>query len=204
MLNKHNKATDDALLACTSLTGLKQLSITSPKITDKGLAYLANLDELKWLDVGDADISGKQLSLLPCLRNLNFLRLDTDRSSPNFSDTFKALHGSKNLCALSARTCDVCDKDMVHIASCSNLTDLILSNNLGLTEKGLKRLTALKNLKHLRLTNVPLKPVIIGTLCQLKHLRVLHMSSRNWSEKDKLRLREVLPPDCELKWSEWM
>lgn len=204
VLNKHNKANDDALLACTALFGLKHLSITSPMVTDRGLAYVASLNELKWLDVGDADISGKQLSLLPCLRNLNFLRLDTDRSSPDFSETFKALHGSKNLYTLSARTCDVCDQDMVHIASCTNLTELILSSNLGLTEEGLKQLAALKNLKHLRLTNIPLKPGIISTLSQLKHLKVLHISSKNWSEKDKARLKETLPADCELTWSEWM
>ncbi|HNM51364.1 MAG TPA: hypothetical protein PKN86_16725, partial [Candidatus Obscuribacter sp.] len=203
-LNKHNKATDEAVKDCSTLTGLTRISLTSKKITDKGLAYINNLGELKWLDVGDADISGKQLSLLPCLPNLNYLRLDTDRSSPDFSDTFKALHGSKNLYTLSARTCDVCDQDIVHIASCTNLTELILSSNLGLTEEGLKQLSALKNLKQLRLTNIPLKPGIISTLSQLKHLKVLHISSKNWSEKDKARLKEALPADCDLKWSEWM
>ncbi len=186
---------DEGMKAIGLLGSLTYLNLNGTKITDAGLAHLGDLKDLEDLSIDYTDVSDDGLAYLEPLTKLKKIRFYKksgdlgDRAAehlsklPNLekitakwklsSDGFRDLAKLKKLKSVDF-TDRVTDADLEWISQMSSLEDLRLSH-CELTDQGIEKLTALKNLDSFSLSNTKATPACLKTLAKfpsLKHLRL--------------------------------
>lgn len=175
--------TDTSLQYVAELTGLKQLDVSQTQISDVGLDHLPALAQLEDLNLGGNKISGVSLNILKLLPKLKKL---------SFSGIQRRNAG---LCWAPVVT----DKELETISLLTSLEDLDIGWRVGLgnrdpalkgrpstgeaecriiggtrvTDAGLAKLTALKQLRRLDISGAPITPSGIKRLESLQNLERL-------------------------------
>lgn len=189
---------DEQFAYCGPLQNLDSLEIKSVAVSNKSLDHIGKLDRLAFLCITDAEIDGEALSHIPNILKLKQIYL---RSMPHTDAVIKQLAQSNQIVELSLLECNLTDIDIPHIARMANLHKLSLSHNLGLTQKGLEPLVALKKLRQLSLTNNPISPDIIDLLKRFPSLKSLHLSRYTWNaDKQKSFEKECARHGISVEW----
>ena len=194
---------DETLVWIGKLSGLKELTVGGSffdpevaDITDDGLANLAKCRELESLDVFNPSFTGSGLSQLATLRNFRTLGLKKFRMS-NIAMTaigkidsletigfgscdFKSCEDLKSfsrlpkLHTIQFRQCELTDRQLESLASCSGVTKLILEHCAGVTEHNIRYLRQLP-LRELHLTDCDVGDRSIEVLNEMPKLEILHI-----------------------------
>lgn len=139
--------TDDTTInKISELTGLQSLDLRESELTDQGVIQLSKLKNLEELNLGRTDVTDKGAVALAVLRSLNDLTLNQTRISDN---ALKSIQKCRNISRLYLSDCHLTDAGLPSIASLTQLTQLILDGNKGITATGLLQLSSLKSLKRL-------------------------------------------------------
>jgi serine/threonine protein kinase len=174
------------------LSQLQGLELTGGNIGNESIPLLNRLKNLRELVIADTNITGGGLAQLDRLPQLVFLDATQIKE---ISATLRALRGSHAMSKLILDDCTVTDADLQNIGTMPSLSFLSL-NHLPLKNTDFRCLSALSSLGGLSVSCTGLGPESISTLHQLKKLNWLHIRLSDWSDADKLRLKQALPADC--------
>jgi hypothetical protein len=188
----HENVITDAgikLLAARSLTEL--LLSNCPKITDEGIQSLRDQPLLNSLYCDSDQLTDGALEIVKHLQYLTDLKITSNRITDDgvlrlyqltYAENFKRLHlSSTHITGVSARAIstslslydlklgtELHDPDLEDIARLSRLTMLDLNGNSHLTDAGIIKLGALKNLPFLMLKGTQLTDAGLASLAPLK------------------------------------
>jgi len=172
----HTHVTDAGLVHLKPLRSLKRLNIRSPDsvrfdplLTAKGMALLAEMQSLEHLDLPNFGMTDECLAHVAKLKNLKYLWAGCSRPNSPISDVgFRHVAKLRHLEQLYIGGAGITNKGIRHIADLTNLKVLNLVDAPGLTNDGLAHLGKLKSLQMLNL------PRGVGvTLSGLAHLNSL-------------------------------
>jgi Leucine-rich repeat (LRR) protein len=178
-------------VACISnLTGLSGLTINEADITDGCIADLNKLAHLNDLSANFTGITGAGFAQL---RRLPQLRMFTAAGTNTLSVALQKMTGCQSVGSLQANQCNLTDKDMQVIGNMSNLEGLYVSENIHITDDGVRSICQLRTLHMLDLSQTAVTPLCINMLKKLPKLRWLGISTQKWSKADQLRIKHNLP-----------
>jgi len=154
--------TDKGIAHLTKLRSLKKLQIGSSQVTDKGLSYLSQIKTLDRLELPQRDqrITDIGLAHLGQLSNLKYLKVsrahyvDPAMNKKYYTDEGLAeLAKCRLLEELHIGSIGITDAGIDHIVKLTNLKMLHLFGCDNVTDSGLAKLTALKSLRNLSITD---------------------------------------------------
>ncbi len=180
---------DKAMKYVAGLTGLKKLNLDRSEVTDAGLSQAKTLVNLESITLFSTLVKGKAFKDLAGLKKLHTINIPLNELTP---DTYELFSAYPKLTTLDVGRCHPSEQAIKSIAKCTKLIDLDVSGNRTVNDRTIKHLTALKQLKSIRLygTNVSLEG-----LAELKDLplKQIVLPEREY-EKDKLdALCKVFP-----------
>lgn len=181
------RLSDDELLFCDHLSGLRYVQLQDNKITDKGLSHISELPNIKNLDVDRADVTAAGLIKMKCFPMLQSLRAGDIKDA---SGLLPALMGNQNLRELSLSNLRLTDSDLEKVSTVSNLQYLNLSWNKNITDDGLKHLTKLRYLKKLNLAQCSITPASLTYFRQMRLTQVPELTNADWPQPaiDELKM----------------
>lgn len=187
--------TDEQFKAFTRFRSLGSLNLNTTSITVASMPVLNSFDQLTKLSVEGSDLIGADLKKFMGLPKL----LSLDVSHLTGVDELLPSLPACRLQNLYLRGDGLTDFDLTTIARCRHLQVLHIGRNTNLTGEGMAKLAALKNLEELEMEYIPLDSSKLAALHKLKHLRYF-LTTRDLHDAATLkRLREVLPPDCQIQ-----
>jgi hypothetical protein len=154
--------TDKGIAHLTKLRSLKKLQIGSSQVTDKGLSYLSQIKTLERLELPQREqrITDIGLAHLGQLSNLKYLKVsrahyvDPAMNKEYYTDEGLAeLAKCRLLEELHIGSIGITDAGIEHIVKLTNLKMLYLFGCDNVTDSGLAKLTALKSLRNLSITD---------------------------------------------------
>jgi hypothetical protein len=188
---------DDALIYANHLRSLRSLEMNSTPVTIDGLnnIKLDGLTKLEVLDVKQTQIHGTDLA--PHKKILNQLKQLSIGGLDNVRSVIKAMKGSAKLEELGIDSGQLTDEDMPTVVSFTNLTFLGMTDNPGITDKGVALLTHLPKLGMLFLDGCSVSPACLQSLERVPHLYYVSLKSKSsksksWKEDDKLYFKARL------------
>ena len=146
--------TDDELIYCSSLTGLTGLGLKNCKITDRGLSYIKDLP-LRSLNVDGTEVTAVGLAGLRDFKKLEALRVCGLKDGDAI---LKALAGSKEIRFLAISMSGVSDDSVKYLATMPNLLELSIAYNPEITDKSLKYIKQLKQLRSIAIEETSITP----------------------------------------------
>lgn len=158
---KNMEGGDDILKHIAHIKSLKHLALDQTEITDSGVAGLKTLTNLEALIISRDNSTGKTCFSLP-LANLVLLEIschDLDHA------TFPQIAHFRKLQILDLCRTNIDDTCLNAVGQLKALTYLDISDNKKITDRGLKTIASLKNLKFLDLRRTS---VTVEGVCQLK------------------------------------
>jgi len=192
--------TDQGVAQMTKMPSLKQLDITHSKVTDKGLAHISQIKTLQSLGLpnkGITDVGLQHVSTLPNLKKLSVSRahyVDPKMNKEYYTNQgLAAISKCTHLEDLSIGSIGVTDAGMDHIARLTNLKALLLFGCDNLTDAGLAKLTTLKSLTNLDITDANVTMAGVNRLMAISGLTRLDVSQfkRNGSVLNIAGLRNL-------------
>ncbi len=180
----------DTQVECLAgLTGLRRLELSQTDVTDIGIAKLAPLKNLEYLAISRTLVRGKCFAMLrnfPYLRTFHF---DGDAVSAH---DCKQLAKCRTIRGISAGRCHLTNAALLELCSMSELQSLCLPDNRELTDSGIKKVLALKNLQRLDVAGTKVTDDGLAALSGLK-LQWLRLNSKYNDVRVKHRLRMCFP-----------
>eukprot|EP00124_Ichthyophonus_hoferi_P005001 Ihof_evm1s636 gene=Ihof_evmTU1s636 len=169
----NNPLTGQALRHLSGLTGLVSLNLTRCSLDDDGLVHLGSLVNLETINLEGCTITNNGLAHLHGLTNLVHLVLADTNITGEGLDVLSSFPRLKCL-NLSGGIID--DNNAHHVAKLTNLEALICNVSHLLGDEGVRRLTVLKGLKSLDLTDCSFTDKAATYLATLPNLRHLVLS----------------------------
>ncbi len=146
---------------------------------------LANVEDLDFFEVKPDDAVMHLVKMSPRLRRLRFDACDlTERH-------FDGLSECRNFSELRITRSSISDEAFTEIAKLESLEELCLSDGGETIEAGLARLSNLRNLRRLDLSDVPVSGLIIEGLKQFPALETLEIYNGLVNEVDLSQLAEL-------------
>ena len=177
------KVTDTGMSSVATIKSLETLRLTGcSQIGDDGLKQLTALGKLKDLMLGYTSVTGKGLRYLAPMKALTVLELGESELAASARDDLAPLMHIKEFSALS-----VSDTNLQKVYAIPNLTKLEVFDRdtaRKVTDLGLKGLSALSKLEHLKLDSLlqdsdAITETGLKELALLKNLTSLHVVSMN-------------------------
>lgn len=175
------------------LSALRSLTVIGAKISESSLPQLNNLKLLTVLDMQKCSISAEALTGIGALRNLTTLNIS---GLKNCGALLKHYSSWPSLLQLYAAHSGLKDSDMAAVATCPQLEQLILNDNLDITDTGMPLLLPLKKLHHLELIGTRVSPKATASLAQMKQLNLVAIEPTYWNNNDITYLKKFLQPNC--------
>ncbi|CAN5350740.1 hypothetical protein BH11CYA1_BH11CYA1_13510 [soil metagenome] len=176
------------LARVSHLNGLRRLELFGTDIDDTGVQHLSKLSNLSVLYLGSSLVKGNTLDQLTAV-HLHNLQLDNLILSPK---AFRAIAKFKELRWLSVARAHANNAELAEIAHMPMLEELMLGENIDISDLGIKRLVGLKRLSRLNVSNTSVTPDGLIALKGLD-LKVLKISSRYKNDQVKLKLHQAFP-----------
>lgn len=184
-----NPLTNDELIYCKHLTGLRRLGLKNCSVSDEGLEYLKNL-KLHALNVDGTDVTVKGLKSLHCFKNLLVLRACHLKDG---GAIIKALAGS-NMRFLALTGSDLKNADIKGLQQLPNLQEASLGYNPDLDDRCLPDIQKLKNLRLIALDQTEVTAE--AALKCFKQMNLTHrprMTIINWTAEQRAELDRNWP-----------
>jgi len=169
--------TNVALKYIDKFEKLEALNLTwLTTITDEGLGYLTEMESLKKLAIGHIKLTDKGCGILKKIKTLEHLHLPRGEITDNGIAQIGELHNLRYLWAGASSSSPFTDNALISIARLEKLEELNIGGK-GITNKGVKAISKLGNLKELTLFSAPGLDneglLQIAGLKALKHLSIL-------------------------------
>lgn len=173
----------------SGLTGLVGLQLDETEIGDESLKTFCHLPNLKFLSLSSTQLTGSNLACLVPLKNLKRLELGHNVLKKEYlSDLIKLRQVER----LGLQGCRITDQDLETISKLNNLRCLLLHENTQITDLGLKKIAALKQLMVLEITHAQITPNGLKALVDLpiKHLII---SKKQFTPSQIERIKKMFP-----------
>jgi len=173
------------------MTGLQMLELNNTGITNKGMLYLRKLRSLKSLKLWENQVSDTGLAVLQNLPQLEYLNCWTGATDVGL----KVLRQASSLRWLRIRMGRIRGPGLAELVHLPHLERLCLWGQTGLSDRHVRYLQGLTNLKGLTLwgTNYPLTDTslaFIGKLASLEELYFLSIAT-NFTSAGHARLKNL-------------
>lgn len=166
---------DADLQEITRIATIEMLHFHGAKITDAGIKQLTALQRLKKLSLFKCrEITDDGIKELEALPQLELLHLEL---TPTTNACLKDVARFKALKKLSVAFTKVSDAGVPDLVPLVGLVELNLSHNHGITDAGLKPLTAFKSLTALRLNDTSVTDAGMKDVAAIRSLELLEIAS---------------------------
>jgi hypothetical protein len=157
------------------MTGLQMLALDNAGVTNNGMQYLRKLRSLKSLVLNESRVSGTGLAVLQDLPKLEYLDCEIGATDANL----KVLGQVSSLRWLRIRMGRIRGPGLAELVNLSHLERLCLCGQTGLSDRHIRYLQGLTNLKSLTLwgTNYPLTDTSLAFISRLVSLEELYFIS---------------------------
>jgi hypothetical protein len=182
--------TDDQIKNVTHLTALEILDLRNSDLTDAGLSSVGQLKNLMVLNCNSTLINGSGLQHLTGLTKLSSLTLAKNRLSDNVLSVLPSL---SQLQTLNLRRCNLSDACLDYLAKLPHLEQLDISDNRGITSKGIARLHTMDSLQVLRVMNTMVRPHDVAVFKQFKSLKILEIGGLDFDSATINAWQKELP-----------
>ena len=179
---------DKDLAFVGNLTGLRRLEFEDTDITDAGLVHLSKLANLEYLSLSCTLIKGNTLDHLNAA-HLKNLHLENVALEPK---AFRSISKFKELRWLSLTRAHLSDTALVELATLPKLEGLIIPENPNVTDAGVRKLAAMKQLRRVDLANTSVTLAGVLALKEIS-LKWLRLSSRHKSDRSCAQLQSAFP-----------
>ncbi len=183
--------TDEQLERLAGLSNLRELRLSSHKITDTGLCSIATLKNLRMLSIRGASFTNKGLEALSHLTELRELRIS---SSSITSSGLRHIATFTHLRILGLHGKRITDRGLRHLQSLTNLRELDLRST-SIRGWGLRYLDGLANLRSLDLSSTKVGDFGLRYLKGPAGLREVDLSDTKVTSSGRIALEKRLP-DC--------
>jgi internalin A len=182
--------TDDGLKNVTHLTGIETLDLRNSDLTDAGLSSVGRLKNLTVLNCNSCLLNGTGLCYLSGLTKLSSLSLSKNQLNDRVLSILPSL---PRLQYLQLRRCSISDACLGYVAKLPQLERLDLSDNRGITSKGMAQLHALDKLQVLRIDNTMIRPNDAAVFKQFKSLKTVLIGGANFDSSTVSAWQKELP-----------
>lgn len=185
-----NEAANRIFDTLPHLTGLKAINLKFSDFSDNDFKYLNQLPNISYLNVSFCNVSGDGIAKLKHLKKLTSLH---SGSIPNIQPVLDIAPQIPNLYQLSLHADQLDDSSLSDISKCAKLRALSVGSNRNVTDKGIKHLLKLKELRYLDLSGTAATMASLPTFKQMSCLRELVIPIGMGDRKDVAILRQALP-----------
>jgi hypothetical protein len=188
---------DELMSFLSNLNSLEELSLEKVPISIFGLnqMHIEKFSRLHVLNVGTSNIDGQDLAKMPhLLMQLDVLQMSHLRHA---SGVLAVLQHSPKILVLFADSAGLTDADMDYISHMQNLQVLGVTTNQ-LTDRGLAKLTRLKDLTNLWVAGCPLSPPVVPILSKFTHLKGILLPAA--FRGHEAELKAALPNNCQCRY----
>ena len=184
-------ANERVLEPLSHMTGLQMLELNDTGMTNKGMLYLRKLRSLKSLVLSENRVSGTGLAVLQDLPHLKYLDCEIGATDVDL----KVLGQISSLRWLRIRMGRIRGPGLAELVHLPHLERLCLAGRTGLSDRHIRYLQSLTNLKGLTLrgTNYPLTDTslaFIGKLASLEELYFINIAT-NFTAAGHARLTNL-------------
>jgi hypothetical protein len=180
---------DKAMAYIGHLKGLVKLKLDRSDAQDAAVAHAAELPNLQAISGFQSTFKGKCFKQFAVLKNLRYIHLP---SSGIKDENLQYLPAIPHLQFLNLSHCYLSDDGVKYLAGCKELRSLELSDNAKITDKSLKVLLQLRDLRILSLANTSMSN---ASVVQLKGLPLLHLTLPHnvYQKSEMAAIRKSLP-----------
>lgn len=189
MLSLHRAISNSSLQYLSGLKSVKKLELAYAELPDADLKYVDQLPNLTGLNVSGSEFSGTAVARVQRLNRLK--ELSVSEITNGIHQLLNQLEGQTELGGLSVRQCKLTDRDLESIVKIPNLHYLDLTDNPGITDRGVSLLPSLSQLNEVRLEGCTVTPHSIPALQAIKHLVGLALDFHKWSPDHQTRLQQA-------------
>ena len=180
---------DQTLQYLPRFKDLQCLDLDHSDSTDAGLSKIGALKNLRSITGFMTGVRGdcfKDLRTLPLLARVDFEQCAIAEENLRYLSEFPSLR------RLGLAHVELTDRGLGYVCKCQSLTSLRIQENSKITERGLRQLLVLKNLRNLDLRKTA---VTLSSIAQLKsmHLDSLWLSDKFLTPNYKSRIQAMFP-----------
>ncbi len=191
MTDSEDGGGDKALAYLSHLTGLKYLDLDRAEVSDKGVRQLKTLKNMEQISAFGTMITGSCFKDLSTMSKLKVLNLQNNHILP---ESIKQIPVSfPALQVLNLGHTVLTDKALAPVAKCSQLEQLEISANPGITDGAIPHLMALKKLKRLDLESTAITSKGLLKLAALKDLKVVVADASSVNTSEAALLKKQMP-----------
>lgn len=185
----HQLLDDKKIAHLARISSIRRINLAHTDTGDEGVKSLTALKKLKSLNLTSTMITAQSAKYLSTLSELNVLDLDKNNLDDSIGKELSKLTRIDDLGLKATKVSDACLNEVVKMKT---ITQLRLGANAGITDRGIAKLVALKNLKLLDVTDTKVTPKGLEVLKSLP-LQVLKVRRSSWSKAQLDRLKSVFP-----------
>jgi hypothetical protein len=187
---RQSRCTDADLANLARLVGLRVLEVDSPAVTDAALAYLRGQSQLEALWVAGTQITSGGLASLEVLERLEILGLDSAQLNERTAEWMAA---QPRLAAVEIRGAGLSPAQVERLSQLRGLRSLLLTNGAATDElaPALAKLTSVEVLFLLQSPQISDRG--LAPLADLPNLRHLALDGTSTTEEGVRRLQERAP-----------
>jgi Leucine-rich repeat (LRR) protein len=189
MADAEDDISDRTLSLIGHLKGLVKLRLDRCDATDKGVAFARELPDLQMISGFQTSFEGKCFKALAGHKKLRSISLPTSGMK---DENVQYLAALPRLQFLTLSRCHLSDAGIQNLSGCVELRYLDLSDNPYITDRSIKPLLALKNLRVLILSNTSMTNLGAKQFKQLK-LERLKLPQRVNQPAELKAIQEAMP-----------
>lgn len=188
--NSDDQLLDDKKIAnLARISSIRRLNLAHTDTTDEGVKALTALKKLTSLNISSTMITAQSAKYISTLSELNHLDLAKNSLDDSIGKELSKLTRMDDLGLKATKISDACVYEVVKMKT---ITQLKLGSNAGITDRGIAKLVALKNLKFLDVADTKVTPEGLEVLKSLP-LKVLKVRKSKWSKAQLGRLSAMFP-----------
>lgn len=191
MTDGENGGGDRALVRLTHLTGLKYIDLDRAEVSDKGVRTLKPLKNIEQISAFGTMITGTCFKDLSTMSKLKVLLLQNNHILPESVKQIPVSFPALQVLNLGHNL--LTDKALAPIARCSQLEQLEISANPGITDQAIPHIVALKKLKRLDLDSTAITGKGLLKLSPLKDLQLIVIDASSLKGNDAAMLKKQMP-----------
>ncbi len=180
---------DRALGKLGHMKGLISLDLDRSDASDAGVTHAAQLPELQRVSLFSTTIHGKCFEQLAGLKKVRYMRLGHNGLEESSLHYLSQMPGLK---VLDVVGCNIADGGVEQLSHCPNLVSIALDDNSKITDRSIKYIRAMKQLKHLGLRRTAIS---FDGLLQLQGINYLNLElpSSRYSRAQMAAIKKAFP-----------
>lgn len=177
------------------LTSIQSLFLSLCDVTSEILPDINKLKNLTVFSICGVKKDASWLAKMDRLPKLTQLSISECNGA---AAVIRRLAKGSSVISLDLDHCNLKASDLKELGKITELRSLNLSQNLSLTDADIKHLENLKFLNDLDVSGLPLTSASFSTFAKFKYLTLLHISKKQFSPEEQLKLKAMLPPQVRI------